>query len=197
VEAAAQLIYSNKWKAFFTAVPQRYWYTVDGRPFVYFYNAGTLLPLNQAGATVARIKELFTIDFGVTPFVAVDVAFFADPAMTDVADARFTWNTFALGAVSDDTLHTTRLTHFMPKWDPLGRDRPGTLATQADKLVKGPELLQQYLSESASSDITVIATWNDFGEGTGITRNYDYYAQGAWLEPNAFLRAVRDAQCEK
>ena len=117
--------------------------------------------------------------------------------MTDVADARFTWNTFARGAISDNTLHATRLTHFMPKWDPLGRDRPGTVATQADNLVKGPELLQQYLGETADSNITVIATWNDFGEGTGIARNYDYYYQGGWLEPSALMRVARDAQCEK
>jgi hypothetical protein len=41
----------------------------------------------------------------------------------------------------------------------------------------------------------VIATWNDMGEGTGITRNYDYYAAGEWLEPDAFLKDIRATQC--
>lgn len=195
--AAAQLIYVNKWKAFYTSVPTKYWYTVGGRPFVYFYNAGTLVPLTQAAATVQRIKQLFTTDFGVTPFVAVDVAFFADPAMAGVADAEFVWNTFGRGAISHYEIGGTTLDHFMAKWDPVGRDRPGALATQADDLVKGPELLQKYLSDSASSNITVIATWNDLGEGTGVGRNYDYYYRGAWLAPNAFMRVMRQAQCSE
>jgi hypothetical protein len=42
----------------------------------------------------------------------------------------------------------------------------------------------------------MIATWNDLGEGTGITRNYDYYHQGEWLPPDTFMSRLRAAQCE-
>jgi hypothetical protein len=42
----------------------------------------------------------------------------------------------------------------------------------------------------------MIATWNDLGEGTGIEHNYDYYAEGAWLPPNAFMQRIRASQCE-
>jgi hypothetical protein len=42
----------------------------------------------------------------------------------------------------------------------------------------------------------VIATWNDLGEGTGIHRNYDYYAGGRWLEPDHFMRLIRSSQAE-
>jgi hypothetical protein len=41
----------------------------------------------------------------------------------------------------------------------------------------------------------LLETWNDLGEGTGITRNYDYYDQGAWLTPDAFMNAIRSSQC--
>jgi hypothetical protein len=41
----------------------------------------------------------------------------------------------------------------------------------------------------------MIATWNDLGEGTGITRNYDYYCRGAWLPPHAFMQLIRGSQC--
>jgi hypothetical protein len=55
--------------------------------------------------------------------------------------------------------------------------------------------LKTRLQESADSQITVIATWNDMGEGTGITRNFDYFAGGAWLEPDAFIKDIRATQC--
>jgi hypothetical protein len=74
-----------------------------------------------------------------------------------------------------------KLDHFMAKWDSVGRENDARLATANDGIVKGPELLEKYLAVSAPSDLTMIATWNDLGEGTGITRNFDYYHQGTWL----------------
>jgi hypothetical protein len=70
------------------------------------------------------------------------------------------------------------------------------LATPDDLIVKGPELLEQYLAASQTSNLAMIATWNDLGEGTGITRNYDYYYQGAWLPPHTFMRSIRTSQCQ-
>jgi len=190
---AADLIYGAKWKPFFEKVAEENWYRVEDRPLIYFYNAGTLKPANQAAATITRLKQLFAADFGVEPFVAVDKAFFQDPAMPQVADSEFVWDTFrershfALKGVTHD--------HFMVKWDSLGRDRPGAIATQADRIVKGPELLRQALQDSAASNIAVFGTWNDLGEGTGINRNYDYFHQGQWLTPHAFMSILRASQC--
>jgi len=50
------------------------------------------------------------------------------------------------------------------------------------------------LAESSDADLLVLATWNDLGEGTGVHRNYDYYAGGKWLEPDHFMRLIRDSQ---
>lgn len=194
-EQTARLIYENKWKVFFDAIPQEHWYRVAGRPFIYFYNAGTLEPQNQAAGVIGRMKQLFATDYQVEPFVAVDTAFFADPATRDVADSEFTWNTFSRSAISLSDLHGVSHAHFMAKWDSLGRDQPGAIADSGDRIVKGPELLQRYLDESASAHVAVIATWNDFGEGTGVARNYDYFHGGQWLAPNHFLGVIRDAQC--
>ena len=194
-EAAAQMMYQAKWKPFFQGIAREHWYSVKDRPLIYFYNAGTLKPLNAAAAVVARLKELFAADFGVEPFVAVDRAFFQDPGMPAVADSEFIWNTFSdkshfdLKGVTHDS--------FMVRWDSLGRDHPGDIATSSDRIVKGPELLRQALEGSAASDLAVFATWNDLGEGTGINRNYDYYDKGKWLTPHAFMSTLRAAQCQE
>jgi hypothetical protein len=194
-EGASRLIYDAKWKPFFKAIEREHWYLVKERPLVYFYNAGTLKPLGSSSSVVARLKALFAADFGVEPFVAVDRAFFQDPGMAAVADSEFTWDTFAAASGSHFDLAGVVHDHFMVKWDSIGRDRPGAIATETDRIVKGPERLRQALDDSASSDLVVLATWNDLGEGTGINRNYDYYYQGAWLPPNAFMSIVRAAQC--
>lgn len=194
--AAAQTLYDLKWKPFYSSVDPEHWYSFRGRPFIYFYNAGTLGPRERSTPVVARLKELFHADFDVVPFVAVDQAYFADETMASAADARFAWDTFHHGGRSRSTLHGAIVDHFMPKWDSLGRDEPGTVASPDHRMAKGPELLQQYLNESADADLAVIATFNDLGEGTGIGRNYDYYYDGTWLTPQAFMRVTRQAQCE-
>jgi hypothetical protein len=80
------------------------------------------------------------------------------------------------------------------RWDSVGRDRPGELPLPSELLVKGSELLEQVLHESSDAELLVLATWNDLGEGTGINRNYDYWASGSWLSPEHFMRKVRVSQ---
>jgi hypothetical protein len=195
-EGSARAIYEAKWKPFFESIDSEHWYRMLERPLVYFYNAGTLKPLNRSAAVVARLKELFAADFGVEPFVAVDRAYFQDPGMPRVADSEFIWDTFAQNGKSHFDLKGVSHDHFMVKWDSLGRDRPGAIATSSDRLVKGTALLSQALTDSAASDLAVFGTWNDLGEGTGINRNYDYYDGGHWLPPHAFMQLLRSAQCE-
>jgi hypothetical protein len=193
--AAAQAIFDAKWKPFFSRVKKANWYLYDGRPMVYFYNAGTLNPANQSAAVVAQLHTLFQAEFGVSPFVVVDEAYFQDDDMPNQADGRFKWDTFNSGAISDNTIKGVKLDHFMPKWDSLGRDHKGQIATATDRMLKDESLLKTRLQEAAGSQITVIATWYDMGDGTGITRNYDYFAGGAWLEPDAFIKDIRATQC--
>jgi hypothetical protein len=50
------------------------------------------------------------------------------------------------------------------------------------------------LSDSSDAELLVLATWNDIGEGTGLNRNYDYYAGGQWLAPDYFMRIIRESQ---
>jgi hypothetical protein len=194
-DAAAQTLYDVKWKPFFTRVPKDAWYLVQGKPLIYFYNAGTLGPLNASSAVVNRMKQLFAADFGVAPFVVVDGAYFQDAGMAQVADGRFTWDTIRTGQISRYAVNGVTVTHFMVKWDSLGRDMPGAIATSTTRMIKGPAILDQMLASSLDAQIAVIATWNDLGEGTGVERNYDYYVDGAWLPPNGFMARTRASQC--
>ncbi len=192
---AAKAIFDAKWDPFFSRVDRKNWYLFNNRPLIYFYNAGTLQPATQAAAVVANLHTLFQAKYGVSPFIVVDEAYFQDSDMPNQADGRFKWDTFNSGAISDNTLKGVKLDHFMARWDSLGRDHKGQIASESDRIFKDEALLKERLQESASAQIAVIATWNDMGEGTGITRNYDYFAGGAWLEPDAFIKDIRASQC--
>ncbi|HEY2514999.1 MAG TPA: DUF5010 domain-containing protein [Polyangiaceae bacterium] len=194
-EKAANLLYEAKWKPFFSQIDKKHWYRFQGRPFIYFYNSGTLEPRERSASVLAKMKERFKTEFGEEPFVAVDGAYFADQDMPRVADSRFNWMTFN----SPDKRSRSRLNghvvdHAMVKWDAVGRDRPGEIATERDRIIKDSALLEKVLADSSDADILVLATWNDLGEGTGVNRNYDYYADGHWLAPDHFMRLIRDSQ---
>jgi Domain of unknown function (DUF5010) len=195
-EDSAQRIYAVEWKPFFQGISKPHWYTVNGAPLIYFYNAGTLTPTSGASAVIARLKQLFLADFGVTPFVDVDHGY----GTVASADAQFVWDTFDgfpatnLGSATTVTGNLT-FDNAMVKWDSLGRDDPGAIATSTTRIFKGPEILDSVLQSSTSANLLLLETWNDLGEGTGITRNYDYYYQGQWLTPDAFMGAIRASQC--
>jgi hypothetical protein len=194
-EKAARTIFENKWKPFFSQIDRKYWYRFAGKPFIYFYNAGTLEPRTKAAPVIARLKQLFKDEFGEEPFVDVDIAFFDDPSMPDVADSRFKWMTFDIqqrryraqlgGHVID---------HAMVRWDAINRDKPGALATKYDRCVKGGQILERVLKDSQDAELLVLATWNDLGEGTGVGRNYDYWVDGRWLPPHYFMQLIRNSQ---
>lgn len=195
--AASVKLYEAKWKPFFTQVDRKHWYLVDGKPMIYLYNAGKLLPLTQAAGTFKRMKMLFKRDFGVEPFLVVDQAYFADAEMPRVADARFIWDPLFHGddasGVSRSQMKGKLLCHAVTRWDAVGRDKPGAIAGPQDRLVKGPEQLAKVLASTADADLLVLGTWNDLGEGTGLNRCYDYWYQGRWLAPDHFISLIRDA----
>jgi hypothetical protein len=194
-EKTAKLLYDAKWKPFFKQIDKKYWYRFKGQPFVYFYNSGKLEPRNHTAPVIAAMKALFKKDFGEEPFVSVDSAYFEDTRMKDTADGEFKWFTFQTpGKRSRSTLKGHTLDHAMVKWDPVGRDRPEGIARPGDLLVKDDKLLAKVLEDSRDAELLVLATWNDLGEGTGVNRNYDYYAHGQWLAPNHFMKMIRDSQ---
>jgi hypothetical protein len=194
-DAAAKILYEAKWKPFFQAIDKKYWYRFQGRPFIYFYNSGTLEPRERSAVVLAKMKARFKADFGEEPFVDVDVAYFADSDMNSVADAKFTWMTHSLPEKrSRSKMNGHIIDHAMVKWDAVGRDRPGEIAATKDRLIKDSALLKRVMAESSDADVLVLATWNDLGEGTGINRNYDYYSGGRWLEPDHFMRVIRASQ---
>ncbi len=115
--------------------------------------------------------------------------------MLGVADGKFTWMTHSMpDRKSRSRINGHIIDHAMVRWDSVGRDRPGEIAKTGDRLVKDSTVLDKVLASSMDAELLVIATWNDLGEGTGVNRNYDYYAGGKWLEPDYFMRIIRDSQ---
>jgi hypothetical protein len=197
---ASALMYEAKWKPFFSEIPRKDWYLVDGRPLILFYNGGTLGPLNRCSTTLRMMKNRFKKDFGTEPFLVVDQAFFTDPNLQKVADARYIWDPLDNGDTPDhiswSRMGNKILAHAMVRWDSVGRDKPGQIAGPSDRLMKGPEMLTKVLDETRSADILILATWNDLGEGTGINRAYDYWYQDHWLPPDYFIEMLRHAHEE-
>lgn len=194
-EKAATLIYEHKWKAFFSQINPKYWYRFKGRPFIYFYNAGSLTPRSKSGPVVKLLKEKFKADFGEEPFVDADGAYFEDPSMEQIADAKYQWFTFSTPEKrSRSTMRGSIIDHAMVKWDAAGRDHAGEPPRPSDLIVKDERFLRKVLKESEDAEVLVIATWNDLGEGTGFNRNYDYYFRGQWQRPDHFMRVTRKAQ---
>jgi hypothetical protein len=194
-EKAAELIYKAKWHAFFSQIDKKHWYRFKGKPFIYFYNAGSLMPRSRTGPVMKLLKEKFKADFGEEPFVVADGAYFEDPMMNDVADSKYTWFTFnSPEKRSRETMHGHIIDHAMVKWDATGRDHPGEPPRPSDLIVKDDRFLRKVLKESEDAEVLVIATWNDLGEGTGFNRNYDYYFRGQWQRPDYFMRVTRKAR---
>jgi hypothetical protein len=195
---AASRIYNTEWKPYFSAISRSHWYTVQGQPLIYFYNGGTLKPKEGISAVISRMKALFEKDFGVTPFVVMDRGYESPSA----GDAQFKWYTLDQpGRMSRyETSTGLKFSNFMVKWDSTGRSYPGQIYSpdlRADRPNhKGPEILKELLAQSLDSQIAFIATWNDLGEGTGINYNYDYYYQDRWLEPDYFMKIIRESQCQ-
>jgi hypothetical protein len=195
-EEAAKKLYFSKWKPFFTLVPQKNWFLVKGRPVIFFYNGGTLTPASSSGPVIQRMKKLFQKDFGMEPFVAADSAFYADPRMKFMADARFKWDTRQEPqGVSRYSQDGFTLCHAMVKWDAVGRDKPGKIADASDVLIKSSDILENVLKVTANADMLILGTWNDLGEGTGLNRCFDYYYLGQWLAPDHFMKLIRRSQC--
>jgi hypothetical protein len=194
-EKAADLIYKAKWHAFFSQIDKKYWYRFKGRPFIYFYNSGTLLPRSKTGPVMKLLKEKFKADFGEEPFVVADGAYFEDPTMKTIADSKYMWFTFnSLTKRSRETMNGHIIDHAMVRWDAVGREHAGVPPRPSDLIVKDERFLKKVLTESEDAELLVIATWNDLGEGTGINRNYDYYFRGQWQRPDYFMRLTRASQ---
>ena len=197
VDETSRILYEAKWKPFFESLPREHWYLVENRPMIYFYNSNTLQNRENFHRVLPKMKELFRKDFGVTPWVAVDTAFNYRPEMKEVSESHFKWYTFNLESkYASETRGGLTLSHAMVRWDALSRDndRKERSATESDLIVKGDRILRQVLNQTHDSDILVLATWNDLGEGTGLNRCYDYYWNGAWKAPNHFMDLIQQSQ---
>jgi hypothetical protein len=203
VESTAQKFYAIKWRPWHLTIKRKYWYLVDGRPMIYFYNSGRLSPTSAGAAVVEKLKQLFAADFGVRPFVVQDRGF--PPDMN--TDLTFEWDPLGnVDKLSKTMKNGKSLLHVLPKFDAMGRSNPGQIARAVSdyssssplknyRVIKGAELLKSALQAAKGFNLMSIGTWNDLGEGTGVNRNFDYSIKGDFVSPFYFMDIIRSYQC--
>ena len=103
---------------------------------------------------IAKLKQLFTADFQEEAFVDADTAYFEDPKLEQVADARYTWFTFnSPERRSRSTLKGHVIDHAMVKWDAVGRDHPGEPPRPTDLIIKDGNVLERVLRDTRDSEL--------------------------------------------
>jgi hypothetical protein len=161
------------------------WYTVNGAPLIYFYNAGTLLPTSGSerrhrSAEAALHGRLRGRRPSSTSTAGTEPSHRA-PTRSSPGTPSRSFPSTNLDTDGDHDRRNLTFDNAMVKWDSLGRDIAGghrRFKRNADRS-RDPTILDTVLQASANANVLLLATWNDLGEGTGITRNYDYYYQGA------------------
>lgn len=195
-EKCAKMIFEAKWKPFFKTIPRKHWYLVKGKPMIYFYNGGTIKNKKNSAQVFKQLKQMFKDEFGVEPYLCSDSAFW-ELGTARFADNKFRW--FFIDKNAEDASFTkdgVTLTHAMVRWDDTARlnKQQERAVIPEDKIYKDDILLKRLLNETKNSDILVIATWNDLGEGTGINRCVDYYWDEKWQKPTHFMDLIRTSQ---
>lgn len=195
-EACAKTLFEAKWKPFFSAIPRKHWYLFKGRPLIYFYNSGTIQNRYNSAPVFKLMKKMFKDEYGVEPYLCSDDAFWGSDT-ENYADNRFKW--YSLNKSADEAsfkMNDVILAHSMVRWDSTARENKQVerAGKTSDKIYKDDVFLKRLLNETHDSDLVVIATWNDLGEGTGINRCYDYYWGGQWQRPTHFMELIRASQ---
>jgi hypothetical protein len=155
------------------------------------------------------MKRLFKIDFGVEPILVVDSAFFEDQAMGSFADAGFIWFTLAENSsplvggrlrlyknISISEFGSLSVSLAMTQWDSRARDKGISQNHGGGRVVDDGTILKSFLADATRYDLSVIATWNDIGEGTGVNRAVGYKFRGKELPAETFLDQIRSSRCE-
>lgn len=189
-----------------------------GRPIVVFYGSWPQLnsSFEQTGSAFQAIKTHFQKDFGVEPFLVIDLTWFRlsknDPLLMDVADAQeeflpsWLWGRNEPLDQNSRLYKNFRVSRIVPGLKaPPGHWGPQNRITQNPKLGKrwmfldgteGPD--ESYFLEREwqsgmkdHPDLAIIGFWDD-QEGETIAEMADYEKKdGGFLSPDYYIKKVR------
>ena len=197
IEYTANILF-NKWKKIFdNDFIWKYLIHIDGKPIIYFYNAGKL-GKTYCSDILNIMKNKFFENYKVYPFIVLDIGYGKN---LKIADRYFKWNTFNHNKIY---FQDKNFCNAMVKWDPYKRDakKYGKFNDSLfevyniksnNTLIKDDSILKRVLDETIDTEYLLLQTWNDLGEGTQINRNYDYfdYKNKKWLSPFHFMNIIK------
>jgi hypothetical protein len=197
------LFYDLHIKGFFQRVPREMWATVEGRPVIITYTALCCEQLELAGELWRAVKEAFTRDFGVEPWLILEDTWFAAegaaglPALDQVADGRYSWGA-ALNGPATHTLGGFTVSSVGPGFDNRRiagisepRHQPRAEPPGGGARAEGAFLRASLAAVPAEADLLLLETWNEWPETTGVARAAYRGLDGRRLPETYYMEIVR------
>lgn len=198
--------YDRHIKGFFERIPRALWATVGGRPIIITYTALCCTDLKLGGELWRAVKVAFARDFGVEPWLIVEDTWFAPealapggalPSIDQVADGRYSWGT-ALNGPATHTLRGYTVSSAGPGFDNsritgiVGpRTQPRNAAPGGTSSADGAFLRASLAAIPSTADLTLLETWNEWPESTGIARAAYRSRSGQPLPETFYMEIVR------
>lgn len=189
--------YDRHIKGFWERIPREMWATVNGRPIIVTYTALCCNDLQRSGALWAAVKSAFERDFGVEPWLILEDTWFAPEALApppdmlpvdQAADGRYSWGT-ALNGPSTQTLGDYAVSSVGPGFD--NRLITGIVEPRWQPRDEGAFLRASLAAVPPEADLTLIETWNEWPESTGVARAAHLGAAGQPLPEDFYMEIIR------
>lgn len=199
--------YDRHIKGFFERIPREMWATEEGRPIIVSYTALCCADRQLSGALWKAVKEAFTRDFGVEPWLILEDTWFSPEALAPpdgltpvdrVADGRYSWGT-ALNGPKTHELDGFTVSSVGPGFDNRRisgiaepRHQPRELPPGGGPPADGAFLRGSLAAVPDTTDLLLIETWNEWPESSGVARAAYSGLDGAALPEDFYLGILRE-----
>ncbi len=192
---------------FFTRVPRDMWATIEGRPIIITYTALCCDNLELSGTLWRAVKEAFSTDFGVEPWLILEETWLNSqalappdglPSSAEVADGVYRWGTALLGPYTAE-LRDFRVSSVGPGFDNSRipgvaepRIQPRDEPPGGGPIAPGAFLRASLAAIPPDTDLVLIETWNEWPENTAVAPAAYTDRAGRPLPPDFYLNIIRE-----
>ncbi len=156
---------------FYSQVPPKAWFAIDGRPVVWLYTSG--FAAGQDETAFDYLRKEFAAEFGRVPYIVKEVSWLATASLPAARQGK-TDNTYQWGGALG--LKLQGVAALGPGYD--DRAVPGRRHMVLSRNVAGTyrEAWREVLALEPPQrpKIVVVETWNEFHEGTDICESREY-----------------------
>jgi hypothetical protein len=198
--------YERHIKGFFQAIPREMWATEQGRPIIGVYGAACCRDLQRSAALWSAVKQAFSNDFGVEPWLILEESWFTPQALQpsgsvrgidEVADGRYRWGAALFGPQSYE-LRGYTVSSAGPGFDnrklpqnPDPRFRPRAETVDGRAGDAGAFFRSSLDAVPANTNLLLIETWNEWPESTAIARARYPALEGASVPEDFYIQILR------